>query len=384
MTGFPPESLPYGVFSTDGTERRVGVAIEDDILDLTTIALSAPEGTFAMASLNPFLALGEPAWATVRSEIADAVTKGDGVRLPRTEASLHRPIDIGDYVDFYSSIDHATNVGKLFRPGSEALLPNWRHLPVGYHGRSGTVVVSGTDVRRPLGQRRGDTGPEFGPSVALDFELEVGFVTGNANRLGEPVPVEEAERHIFGVCLVNDWSARDLQAWEYQPLGPFLGKSFATTISPWIVPLPALATARIDPPPQDPPVLPYLRTSGPTALDLRLEVELIPAGASTGTVITRTSFADMYWTMAQQLAHATINGATARAGDLFASGTVSGTEPGTLGCLLEITGNGAVPVTLDDGSIRTYLEDGDAVVTRGWCGSDPVISLGECVGTVTS
>jgi fumarylacetoacetase len=294
---------------------------------------------------------------------------------------MHLPIEVGDYVDFYSSIHHATNVGGLFRPDGEPLLPNWRHLPVAYHGRSGTVVVSGTPIQRPSGQRRGRGGPQFGPSTALDFELEVGFITGNANRLGEAVPVEAAEDHIFGMCLVNDWSARDLQAWEYQPLGPFLGKSFASTISPWIVPLGALANHRVDPPDQEPEVLPYLRTTGPTAVDLQLEVEIIPSGASSGTVVTATSFADMYWTMAQQLAHATVNGATARAGDLFASGTVSGPEPGTLGCLLEITKGGTEPITLNDGSVRTYLEDGDTVVIRSAAGD---ISFGECAGQVVA
>jgi fumarylacetoacetase len=381
VNGFPIENLPFGVFSIADSAPRVGVAIDDDIVDLTSIDLDVPGGTFAASSLNPLIALGEPAWRSVRQGIVEAIDAGDGVRHRRTEAVMHLPIAVGDYVDFYSSIHHATNVGRLFRP-SEPLLPNWRHLPVGYHGRSGTIVVSGTDVRRPQGQRRGNPSPACGPSIALDFELEVGFVTGNANRPGEPVPIDEAERHIFGICLVNDWSARDLQAWEYQPLGPFLAKSFATSISPWIVPLPAVAAARVDQPRQDPPVLPYLRTDGATALDLRLEVELVPAGSEAGTVITRTSFADMYWTMAQQLAHATVNGATARAGDLFASGTVSGPSPGTLGCLLEITKNGTEPITLEDGSVRTYLEDGDTVVMRGWCGEDPIISLGECVGTV--
>ncbi len=384
MTRFTTETLPYGVFSTPGTVPRVGVAVGDQILDLTTVQVDVPESTFAASSLNRFLALGRPTWTTVRSAVAELVADGAGTYVPQSEVILHMPVEVGDFVDFYSSINHATNVGRLFRPDSEPLLPNWRHLPVGYHGRSGTIVVSGTDIRRPDGQRRGKDGPVFGPSSALDFELEVGFVTGNANALGEPIPVEDAEEHIFGLCLVNDWSARDIQAWEYQPLGPFLGKSFATSISPWIVPLEALAPYRVEPPPQQPEVLPYLQTNGPTAIDLQLEVEIVPAGASQGTVVTRTGFADLYWTMSQQLAHATVNGANARAGDLFASGTVSGSEPGTLGSFLEITKNGTEPITLDDGSERTYLEDGDTVILRGWCESadGPRIEFGSCTGTV--
>ena len=371
----------FGVFSTQGTAPRVGMASADEILDLTSVAIDVPEGTFSAPSLNPFIAMGRPVWMAVQEQIAELATEGRGVLVPQADATMHLPIEVGDYVDFYSSIHHATNVGGLFRPDGEPLLPNWRHLPVAYHGRSGTVVVSGTPIQRPSGQRRGRGGPQFGPSTALDFELEVGFITGNANRLGEAVPVEAAEDHIFGMCLVNDWSARDLQAGEYQPLGPFLGKSFATTISPWIVPLGALANHRVDPPDQEPEVLPYLRTTGPTAVDLQLEVEIIPSGASSGTVVTATSFADMYWTMAQQLAHATVNGATARAGDLFASGTVSGPEPGTLGCLLEITKGGTEPITLNDGSVRTYLEDGDTVVIRSAAGD---ISFGECAGQVVA
>ena len=381
---FPIENLPYGVFSTDGTAPRVGVAFGDGILDLSAIdSLDVPDGTFAALSLNPFIALGRQSWAVVRAQVTEIASRGDAAFVPQSEATMHLPIEVGDYVDFYSSIHHATNVGRIFRPEGEPLLPNWRHLPVAYHGRAGTVVVSGTDIRRPSGQRRGEDGPIFGPSKALDFELEVGFVTGNANELGEPVGIDHAEEHIFGVCLLNDWSARDLQAWEYQPLGPFLGKSFATSISPWIVPMDAVVPYRVEPPLQDPDVLPYLRSSGPTALDLHLEVEIIPNGEVSGTVVTRSGFADMYWTMSQQLAHATVNGATARAGDLFASGTVSGAEPGTFGSLLEITKGGADPITLDDGAERTYLEDGDTVVISGWCGSDEtLIGFGDCVGRV--
>lgn len=402
-SGFPLQNLPYGIFGTADFGPRVGVAIGEHILDLDAVAgaglfddLDLPSGVFADQSLNRFIALGRPAWREVRARVVELLTAGSeelssaGIAeravVPQHEAQMHLPFAVGDYVDFYSSIFHATNVGRLFRPDTDPLLPNWRYLPVGYHGRAGTVVVSGTDIRRPRGQRRGLDGPPpaFGPSVALDFELEVGFVTGNANFLGEPVPVANAEEHIFGMCLVNDWSARDLQAWEYQPLGPFLAKSFATSASPWVVPLDALSPYRVEPPIQDPEVLPYLQTEGPIAVDLQLEVEIVPEGAAAGTTVTRTGFADMYWTMAQQLAHATVNGATARAGDLFASGTVSGPEPGTLGSLLEITKNGAEPITLDDGSQRAYLGDGDTVIIRGWCDSanGPRIGFGECTGTV--
>jgi fumarylacetoacetase len=359
---------------------RAGFATGDQILDLTALdGLDLPDGTFAGPTLNPFIGLGREAWTAVSFTVAEVLAEGSASLVPQAEATMHLPIAVGDFVDFYSSIHHATNVGRLFRPDAEPLLPNWRHLPVGYHGRSGTLVVSGTDITRPAGQRRGVGGgpPVFGPSVALDFELEVGFVTGNANAPGQPIPIDEAEDHIFGMCLINDWSARDIQGWEYQPLGPFLGKSFATTMSPWIVPMDALTPFRVDPPPQVPDVLPYLQTEGPTGLDLQLEV------AINGTTVTRTGFADMYWTMAQQLAHATANGATARAGDLFASGTVSGPAAGTLGCLLEITRNGAEPITLEDGSERRFLENGDTVVITGWCGSgDATIGFGECVGRV--
>ena len=401
-SGFPLQNLPYGVFSTPEAGPRVGVAIGDQILDLDAVAkaglfdgLELPAAVCASPTLNRFIALGRPLWREVRAWVAELLSAGNdeleaaGIAgraiVPQRDATMHIPIEVPDYVDFYSSIHHASNVGMLFRPDAEPLLPNWRHLPVGYHGRAGTIVVSGTEITRPSGQRRGADGgpPVFGPSIALDFELEVGFVTGDANALGEPIPVGKAEQHIFGLCLVNDWSARDLQAWEYQPLGPFLGKSFATSITPWIVPLDAVEPYRVAPPPQDPEVLPYLRTEGFAGLDLRLEVEIVPEGAA-GTTVTRTGFADMYWTMSQQLAHATVNGATAHAGDLFASGTVSGPEPGTLGCMLEITKNGTEPIMLDDGSERAYLRNGDEVILRGWCGAGdgPLISFGECRGVV--
>jgi fumarylacetoacetase len=266
---------------------------------------------------------------------------------------------VADYVDFYCSLDHASNVGRIFRPDAEPLLPNWRHLPIGYHGRGGTVVVSGTPVVRPSGQRRppGAEAPEFGPSVRLDIEAEVGFVVGVGSRLGEPVPLEAFADHVFGVVLLNDWSARDIQAWEYQPLGPFLGKSFATSIGHWVLPLAALADRRVPAPPQEPEPLPYLREA-PWAFDLPLEVEL------NGHVVSRTSARHLYWSVAQQVAHLTVNGASLRTGDLLASGTISGPEKDARGSLIELTWNGAEPLELPDGSTRTFLEDGDEVVLR--------------------
>jgi fumarylacetoacetase len=291
------------------------------------------------------------------------------------------PFVVGDYVDFYASEHHATNVGRLFRPDGDPLPPNWRHLPIGYHGRSGTVVVSGTDVVRPRGQHRDRDAPRFGPSERLDFEAEVGFVVGNPTQAAAPVRLEDARAHIFGVCLVNDWSARDIQAWETVPLGPFLGKSFATSVSPWVVPLDALDTARVRPPARDVPLLPYLDDAGlePWGFDIDLTIEL------NGIPLSRPPFASMYWTAAQMLAHMTVNGATVRAGDLFASGTVSGPRDDQLGSLLELSRGGAAPLRLADGTERSFLLDDDEVVIRaavpGTAGR-PELGLGEVRGRV--
>jgi fumarylacetoacetase len=296
----------------------------------------------------------------------------DAFLVRATEARMLLPVEIGDYVDFYSSIEHATNLGKLFRPDSEPLLPNWRWIPIGYHGRSATIVVDGTPVLRPYGQRKAaQPAPVFGRSEMLDIELEVGFFVGRPNATGEPIPVGRALDHIAGLVLVNDWSARDIQAWEYQPLGPFLGKSFATTISPWIVTLDALEPFRVAAPLQEPRPLPYLDCEPRDAYDIALSVELRTAAMrernERGSVIARTSFAGLYWTMAQQLAHATSNGALTRAGDLFASGTISGTAPESYGSLIELTWRGEHPLTLPGGETRRFLEDGDEVTLRGWC-----------------
>jgi fumarylacetoacetase len=303
--------------------------------------------------------------------------------VPRAEAELHLPFEVADYVDFYASEHHATNVGLIFRPGAEPLTPNWKHLPIGYHGRAGTVVVSGTPVVRPSGQRKvpADPAPVHGPTRRLDIEAEVGFVVGTPTSLGDRVALADADAHVFGVCLVNDWSARDLQAWEYVPLGPFLGKSFATSVSPWVVPLDALAPARTRPPVRGPEPLPYLddrAADPPYGLDLSLEVRL------NGEVIARPPFSGMYWTYAQMLAHMTVNGASLRTGDLYASGTVSGPERGTRGSLIELTWNGDEPLRLADGTTRSFLEDGDEVTISATApaGNGTRISLGEVTGRV--
>lgn len=359
VTGFGIDNLPYGVFSAGEGGRRIGVRFGDDVLDLAAAAAGGPFAELLAApTLNPLLAAGRDTWQQVRSAVRGWATDAAVARHPLSEVELHLPIAIGDYVDFYSSEQHATNVGKIFRPDGDALTPNWKHLPIGYHGRAGSVVVSGTPVVRPQGQRKGPKDPEpvFGPSVRLDIEAEVGFVVGAGSELGSAVAVADFAEHVFGVFLLNDWSARDLQAWEYVPLGPFLGKSFATSISPWIVPLDALEAARVAPPARDPQPLPYLRDTDDRGLDLELEVRL------NGHVVARPPFAGMYWTAAQQLAHLTVNGAPTRAGDIYGSGTVSGVERDQFGSFLELCWGGTQPLTLPDGSVRTFLEDGDEVV----------------------
>jgi fumarylacetoacetase len=386
---FPIQNLPYGVFARGDEVACIGVAIGDRILDLRR---AADAGLFddicerellCASVLNPLLAAGSAVWSPLRGRLCDLLRVGGDARLREADGhaffaaqdsvEMLLPMDVGDYVDFYSSIEHATNLGRLFRPNSEPLLPNWRWLPVGYHGRAGTIVVSETPVRRPSGQRKAPEAPapEYGPSRRLDIELEVGFVTGPANELGEPIVADDATEHIFGMLLVNDWSARDIQAWEYQPLGPFLGKSFATTISPWIVTLEALAPFRVQGPPQEPEPLAYLRVTRPSAYAISLAVELqtrrMREAGIAPTEISRTSFAGTYWSAPQQLAHATVNGAVARPGDLFASGTISGSEPETQGSLIELTWNGERPITLPSGERRAFLEDGDEVTLRGWC-----------------
>jgi fumarylacetoacetase len=343
-------SLPYGVFSRTGERPRVGVLVGDHIADLSALPL-AHAVDFAEPSLNAFMSRGRQAWLDNQAELRQILSRDQDL-IPGTDVRLHLPFEVADYVDFYSSEHHATNVGRIFRPDGEPLSRNWRHLPIGYHGRAGTVVVSGTPIRRPSGQLRPGV---FGPSERLDIEAEVGFVVGTPAPAGRVATADFAE-HVFGVVLVNDWSARDIQSWETVPLGPFLGKSFATSVSPWVVPLAALEHLRVEPPPRDPEPLPYLREPEPWGLDLELTVRL------NGTVISRPPFRHMYWTAAQQLAHLTVNGASLRTGDLFASGTVSGPEPDQRGCLLELTWNGEHTIELDDGDERTFLADGDEVI----------------------
>ncbi|MGR7026301.1 fumarylacetoacetase [Geodermatophilus sp. URMC 62] len=383
--GFGPDNLPYGVFSTPGTPPRTGVAIGGHVLDL---AAATGDGVHATGSLNAFLARGPRAWADLREQLTAWLTdeqhrgRVDPHLVPRAEVRLHLPVEVADYVDFYSSRHHAENLGRLFRPDSEPLPPNWEHLPIGYHGRAGTVAVSGTPVVRPNGQRRAptDDAPTFGPSQRLDVEAEVGFVVGVGSQLGTPVPLGGFAEHVFGVCLVDDWSARDIQSWEYVPLGPFLGKSFLTSVSPWVVPLAALEAARVRPPARRVPLLPYLDDTDaePWGLDVRIEVRL------NGELVSCPPFDLVYWTPAQQLAHTTVNGARLRTGDLFASGTVSGPAADQRGSLIELTWNGQEPLTLADGTVRTFLEDGDVVTisaTAPGTGGGR-ISLGEVTGRV--
>ncbi|MEU2002449.1 fumarylacetoacetase [Rhodococcus sp. NPDC019627] len=353
---FGIDNLPYGVFSTADSAPRVGVRVGDSVVDL---AATLGDDVFAQPTLNAFMAQGRGRWVVVRRQITELV-QGDvdaAAVFAVDEVTMHLPVDVADYVDFYASENHATNLGRLFRPDSEPLMPNWKHLPVGYHGRSSTVVVSGTDVIRPCGQRKAPAqdAPDFGPSLRLDIEAEMGFLVGVPTKLGETITPDQFAQHVFGAVVVNDWSARDIQAWEYVPLGPFLGKSFATSISPWVVPLLALEAARIDTPTQDPEPLPYLRGEEKWGLDIDLTVEW------NGHVVSRPPYAQMYWSPAQMLAHTTVNGAVASTGDLFASGTISGPEKNQRGAFIELTWGGKEPVQVGD-ETRTFLEDGDEIV----------------------
>ncbi|MEO0742852.1 MAG: fumarylacetoacetase [Bacteroidota bacterium] len=404
---FPLGNLPYGIFSPGRTaERRVGVALGDYVVDLaaleaTGLFADVPLGdsgtVFDAAVLNRFMGLDRRSWDAVRARLqhllaAETPTLRDDADLRarvfrrRDDVTMHLPMHVGDYTDFYASREHAMNVGTMFRGPENALQPNWRHLPVGYHGRASSIVVSGTDIRRPIGQRRPETDggtPRFGPSQQLDFELELGFVIGGGNALSTPIAVDNAADHVFGLVLVNDWSARDIQAWEYVPLGPFLGKNFATTISPWVVPLAALDPFRVPAPGQDPPPLPYLQTDTPWAFDLALEVALQTPAMDMPHPITQVNARGLYWTVAQFVAHHTVGGCNLRPGDLLASGTVSGATPGTAGCLLEKTWRGTRPLTLSTGETRTFLDDGDRVTLRGAAERDGLrIGFGEASGTV--
>ncbi len=349
----------YGIFSRPGEAPRAGYRVDESVHDVSNLIRGQ--------TLDTFLGGGRSEWEETQARIDELIGSGSDP-TPLHSVQLHMPFSVADYVDFYSSEEHATNLGKILRPGQEPLLPNWKHLPIGYHGRAGTVIVSGTDVKRPSGQRKppdADT-PTFGPTQRLDIELELGFVVGSPSMHGEPVSIDEALDHVFGAVLVNDWSARDIQAWEYQPLGPFLGKSFATSISPWVVPLSELP--RIPRQPQEPEPLDYLRAE-PWAYDIELEVVL------NGETISSTNTRHLYWNIEQQVAHLTSNGASLRTGDLLASGTISGSDPGSFGSLIELTWNGERPLELADGSTRTFLEDGDEVTLHADL-------LGEVTGTI--
>jgi fumarylacetoacetase len=378
------DALAFGVAtSSHALGPRVVARTAAVVVDVGALAERGlvTAGWWRSGMLDDFLAAGRSAWQQVAGELTDAeVGNADAAHLDLADLRFVLPVTVGDYVDFYCSEQHATNLGRLLRPEQDPLSPNWRHMPIGYHGRSGTVVVSGTPVRRPRGQRRPDpgVGPVFGATELLDVEVEVGYVVGTPSRQGVPVPVTDFSVHVFGVCLVNDWSARDIQLWEGQPLGPFLGKSFATSVSSWLVPLDQLADARIPVPSANAPTLPYLTETAPAGLDVLLELSI------NGTVVSRPPYASMFWSPAQMLAHMTVNGASVRTGDLYASGTVSGADRQQWGSLAELSAFGTTPITLADGSTRTFLDDGDEVVISATApGPDGrVLSLGEVRGRV--
>lgn len=401
---FSIQNLPFGIFSdASNREARVGVAIGDQILDLSVLQAAkllkvpgANHATFANPTLNSFIALGKAAWAATRTQIttllqADHTTLRDDAALrsralhKQADATLHLPVHIPGYTDFYSSEEHATNVGALFRDPKNALMPNWKEIPIGYNGRASSVVASGTEVRRPNGQIKlpNQERPVFSACRKLDIELETGFIIGQPSKLGAPIRCENAEDHIFGMVLLNDWSARDIQAWEYVPLGPFNAKTFATTISPWIVTMAALEPFRVQQPAQSPEPLQYLRHSGSHAFDIQLEAYLKPADAAQALRLSHTNFKYMYWTMAQQLAHHTISGCNTNIGDLMGSGTISGPTRDSLGSLLEMSLNGKSPVSLGSGYTRSFLEDGDEVTLKGWCNGDGYrVGFGSCTGKI--
>ena len=390
---FPIQNLPYGVFSLGGGARRVGVAIGDSILDLTAleaagrIAPGGAERVFDRGVLNPFMALPQDRWTALRAELVRLLDAEGGARdLPlvaQAYATLHLPVFVRSYTDFYASREHATNVGTMFRDPQNALMPNWLHVPIGYNGRASTVVVSGTPIRRPNGQLKGpgDEAPRFGPTEKLDIELEIGAIVGTPNAMGQPVTVGEAFDNIFGYVLLNDWSARDIQVWEYQPLGPFQSKAFGTTISPWVVTREALEPFRRAGPERVTPLLPYLQETTPNGFDIALEVALAPDGGPE-TVICRTNYGGMYYSSAQQLAHHASSGCAMETGDLLGSGTISGTARDSFGSLLELTWNGRDPLMLDGGAERRFLKDGDRVRITGWCEGAYRIGFGACEGSI--
>ena len=390
-------NLPFGVFHTGDGKARAGIAVGDHIVDLATAAKAGLFGKrrffkkiFEQTTLNDFIALGKPVTSRVRRKVQEWLTQpaapenASRLLADRRKASMLLPIRVGNYTDFYSSIEHATNVGKMFRPDNP-LLPNWRWLPVGYHGRASSIVVSGTPIHRPSGQMlpKGQETPVFGPSQQLDFELEMAFVIGKESKLGEPIPIDKAEEYIFGLVLFNDWSARDIQRWEYVPLGPFLGKNFASSISPWLVPLEALKPFRLKGPKQNPIPLPYLQTKGPQNYDIMLEVSLTTQKNNAENIVALSNTKYLYWSMAQQLAHHTSNGCNVCVGDMMASGTISGPEPGSYGSMLELSWGGQQPLQLNDGSTRTFLENGDTLTMRAHSKKEGIrVGFGEVNGKI--
>lgn len=399
---FPIQNLPFGVFTSSRlVQPHVGVAIGDEIVDLAVLqqaGLITTADVYHAGSLNPFIELGVPTWNLVRVQLSDLLRADNPILrdnaalraealIPQQSAQMLLPVEIGGYTDFYSSKEHATNVGSMFRDPKNALLPNWLEMPIGYNGRASSVIVSDTPVRRPNGQTKSPNQerPEFGPCKKLDIELETGFIIGRGNAMGEPISCADAEKHIFGMVLLNDWSARDIQTWEYVPLGPFNSKTFATTISPWVVTMEALAPFRVATPVQEPQPLQYLQhqTGRHYGIDIQLEVELTPEQSQQVSTICKTNFKYMYWSMAQQLAHHTVSGCNTRVGDLMGSGTISGPTPDSFGSLLELTWNGANPLTLADGSQRKFIQDGDTLTLRGWAQGDNYrVGFGSCRGKI--
>merc|ERR1712002_322789 len=401
---FPIQNLPYGVFSTSTDPmHRIGVAIGESVLDLSAVChlfqgpvLSQHRDVFLAPTLNAFMGLGKDAWHEARETLqhllaADTSTLRDNADLrskalvPRLSCVMHLPATIGDYTDFYSSIHHATNVGTMFRGKDNALMPNWKHLPVGYHGRAPSIVVSGTPIERPCGQRKLDTEsvPTYGPCRLLDFELEMGFFVGVGNQLGDTIKCENAHEHIFGMVLVNDWSARDIQKWEYVPLGPFLGKSFGTTVSPWVVTMAALDPFKVPNMIQDVEILPYLKHKDAYNFDINLSVSIQDHTMNEPKVVCNSNFCNMYWTMKQQLAHHTVNGCNSNTGDMYASGTISGEDQSAFGSMLELSWKGTRQIDLGNGNMRKFIKDGDRVVIKGFCEKDGVrVGFGKCEGVV--
>ena len=394
---FPIQNLPYGIFSTKGKSPRAGVAIGDYILDLTEIQsaqlfkeIELPERIFDRPVLNDFMELGKEVTVPVRERISELLQHDnqelqgndqlkEHALIPQNEATMHLPIRVGDYTDFYSSESHATNVGTMFRDPDNALLPNWKHIPVGYHGRASSIVISGTPLHRPKGQTIAPNAknPDFGPAKLVDFELEMAFITCGGNTLGDAIPTKEAENYIFGFTLFNDWSARDIQKWEYVPLGPFLAKNFGSSMSPWIVTFEALEPFRIPGPKQEPEVLPYLKFAGDYHFDIDLQVGIKPKD-SEEKVVTNSNFKYMYWNVVQQLAHQTVNGCNINTGDVYASGTISGNDPSAYGSMLELSWKGTKPIQMPDGTERKFINDHDTVIMRGHGEKDGVrIGFGE-------